>query len=723
MTFAISLIITALLDIFILYLALLVLKKNPRLKINQIFFWLTLSIFLWMIFIFFENEINNVNLASICLQFDFAMGSCIVGFFLLFAVYFPDRDQVLAGWKKILLCLVCGFFALLPFSGWLIGDFSIKNQGIRYEPGSFYDIYSVFMLGMIVWGSYILIRKYFRFTGQKRLQVLYVLISFGLTGLITAVINLFFANNLPIEISRIGIYCFVIFIGSTAYAIIRYHLMDIRVIIQKSLVFTFSLVFISAIYALIIFSVSYLAKGLSLNWLIFSAGLSVLIIIITLPILERKFTKLTDKIFFKAPINYKEALKTLNYIFATEIKFSQLLANTKKILLDTFKLKSVNFYFCNEKKYTSLAAEAKRGILLLKNSKQANYLIKYFTAAKTNHNILIREDLARETLAVKDIMQVKKLLAGLNQLACELIMPIFGQKELLGLICLGSKLDDNPYFTQDIEWLDIIAKQFGLALEMSLVYENLEELVNQRTKELKLANQKLKEISAAKSEFVSVASHQLKTPLSIIRNIFSLLIAGDLGKISKDQADYGQRGLSHSEKLIKLINILLNISRIETGRLNMEISSNNINDLIKERTSAFDSIIKNKKINIKFLLNSKIPPLKFDKNLIAEVIDNLIDNAVKYTPQGQITLITEKIPNAIRFKISDTGLGIAIGQESRLFRRFIRGVEKSKVYIAGTGLGLYFCRRVIEAHDGKIWAESKGVNQGSTFIFDLPIIN
>ncbi|MFA5188706.1 MAG: ATP-binding protein [Patescibacteria group bacterium] len=720
MAFIISLIITVLLDILILYLGLLVFKKNPQGKINQIFFILAFAILSWIVFNFLENEISYLPLAAFFLKLDFSTGPLIVSFFLLFAVYFPDRAEILAIWKKILLAAVCALFAILPFSNLLLNNFTIKNRGIRYEEGSLYEAYAIFLLGMIMWGSYILIKKYLSYTGQKRLQVIYVLVSFGLTGLITAVINLFFSNSLPIEVSRIGIYCFIIFIGSTTYAMVRHHLMDIRVIIQKSLVFTFLLVIISVLYALIVFSVNFIAKGLSLNWLIFSAALTVIILSFTLPVLEKKFTKLTDKIFFKAPIDYKEALKTLSYIFATEIKLPELVKKTRQFLQKTFKIDLVSFYFsASIKKYYRISSADKNKIYFL--PAKGSYLAKYFTSQSSVSKIIARDDLEWQAAADKTKI-ARKMILEMDALKGDLVIAIFGQKELLGIICLGHKLDDNPYFSQDIEWFDIIAKQLGLALETSLLYENLEDLVAERTEQLKQANQKLKQISAAKSEFVSVASHQLKTPLSVIRNIFSLLKDGDLGKVTAKQSDYGQRGFKQSEKLIKLVKMLLNISRIETGRLNLELSKSNLDPIIKEHLPMFETLAKQKKIQIQFSPGLDNRLFNFDKNLIGEVIDNLLDNAIKYTPQGKIIIKSQKIGKLARVSISDTGLGIKPDNLKELFQRFIRGSDKKKIAIAGTGLGLYFCRRVIEVHNGKIWAESPGLDKGAVFIFELPMI-
>lgn len=716
-----SLIFLILIASSVLTLAILVLKKNPLNKVNLVFFILSLSIFFWMIFVFCENAISDSTLASLFLRLDFASGPVMACSFLFLAYYFPERLKPMPDMIKIRSIALSLLFSFFSFGNLIINNLSIKENGIRYDEGPLYLFYSLLLLGFIVWSCALLIGKYFRYKGIKRLQILYILLGLGLSGGFAAIFNLFFANSLSVEVSRLAIYSFIIFIGCTAYAIIRYRLMDIRIIIQKGLIFSLMLLAISAIYSALVF-VANLILGRSGTWsVLISAGISVVIIAFTLPVLENFLKKWTDKIFFKAPIDYRQAVREINELFATEIKLNSLVDQTLKFFKNIFKIEAASFIFCpQEKNAQNFLYHNRSKEKLTPSACSQNQLLQYFIRNKTPNDFVILDDL--EHLADEGRARAidLELIKSLQHQKMFLSFAVNSRRGFLGIVCLGRKKEESPYFQQDLDWFEIIGRQFGMALERALIYENLEVLVADRTVKLREANAKLKQISEAKSEFVSVASHQLKSPLTVVKDIFSLFLSHDLGKITDNQADYSQRGIKQIDKLIELVNMLLNISRIETGRINMDIKKNNLNAVVSERVKEYDLLAKSANLTVKFE-PGEFGAFKFDRNLISEVVGNLIDNAIKYTPKGSLILSTEVKDHLAVFKIKDTGMGISKESMRQLFHRFVRGEDHKKLFIAGTGLGLYFCLRVIQAHGGKIWAESPGVDKGSAFIFELPI--
>jgi signal transduction histidine kinase len=349
-------------------------------------------------------------------------------------------------------------------------------------------------------------------------------------------------------------------------------------------------------------------------------------------------------------------------------------------------------------------------------------LVKYFRKTPNSQQVLLLDDLERE-IDVGSISsrQLTSLIDEMRRLKVSLCVSLIGQDNFLGVLCVGEKKNKDPYFVADLEWLDIVSRQFGLAIERSALYDNLERLVELRTKKLIGVNQQLKQISEAKSEFVSVASHQLRTPLTVINSILSLLVDGDLGDLNVQQVEYVSRSLLQSQKLIKLINQLLSISRIEAGRMNLKIEVSNLNSLIKENVNALKYLAKEKGVQLKMKLALDLPLIHLDRSLISEVLANLIDNSIKYSPKGKIVIQSIYKKGMVRVEISDNGIGLTKEEKTNLFKRFIRGSQQSRLLVSGTGLGLYFARRVIDSHNGTIWAESKGINKGATFIFELPI--
>jgi len=269
----------------------------------------------------------------------------------------------------------------------------------------------------------------------------------------------------------------------------------------------------------------------------------------------------------------------------------------------------------------------------------------------------------------------------------------------------------------------IIMATAGILLIKSVLREVKISEENQKlVKRLQEANKHLTEIDQAKTEFVSVASHQLRTPLSVIKSILSMMIGGDFGKFTDVQKQYLEKSFKHSERLNKLIEILLNVTRIEQGRIELKLEPIQIEDFAKNILEDYKETAEEKGLKIYFE-NSKIllPKVMLDQDQVKEVLTNLIDNAIKYTSKGKIKISAESDNHNIIVKVADTGIGFLASESDEIFQRFSRSKRSRQIYSKGAGLGLYVARKIVEAHKGKIWAESKGANKGSIFSFSLPL--
>lgn len=265
-----------------------------------------------------------------------------------------------------------------------------------------------------------------------------------------------------------------------------------------------------------------------------------------------------------------------------------------------------------------------------------------------------------------------------------------------------------------------------IAIGVWLVNNVIKEIEQQHkleeiTSELKSANARLKKLDQAKTEFLSITSHQLRTPLSAIKGYLSMLDEGDYGKLTNKQAEIIGVLLRNSERLIRLINIFLNISRIESGRLKINKAPNKINKTISDIIKSL--MIEAKQKNIKLDFKPKdLPAIQFDSDKVADVVLNLVDNAIKYTPAGGKVDVKAKVKDKyILVTVKDNGTGIPYDELDSLFEKFKRGSEINKVDTSGVGLGLYIAKKIIQGHGGNIWAESEGYGKGATFKFTLPL--
>ncbi|MCK4473946.1 HAMP domain-containing protein [Candidatus Parcubacteria bacterium] len=229
-------------------------------------------------------------------------------------------------------------------------------------------------------------------------------------------------------------------------------------------------------------------------------------------------------------------------------------------------------------------------------------------------------------------------------------------------------------------------------------------------------------VERLKTEFVSLSAHQLRTPLSGIKWSLKMLLDGDLGKITKNQKNFIEKTYQSNERMINLINGLLNVTKIEEGRYLYKPCFVQFEKVVQSVINSLEQEIKRKKIE--FVFNKpkeKMPKNKVDEEKIKLAINNLIDNAVRYTPsEGKVTISLKYDKKNIEFSIKDTGFGISENQKKRVFTKFFRGDNVMKIDTEGSGLGLFITKNIIEAHGGKIWFESEK-NKGTTFYFTLPI--
>ncbi|TAN57070.1 PAS domain-containing protein [Patescibacteria group bacterium] len=231
-----------------------------------------------------------------------------------------------------------------------------------------------------------------------------------------------------------------------------------------------------------------------------------------------------------------------------------------------------------------------------------------------------------------------------------------------------------------------------------------------------------KEIDTMKSEFVSVASHQLRTPLSAIKWFLEMLIAGDAGAINENQKEFLDRAYESNERMIKLVNDLLNVSRMESGKIKFEPKPTQLGDIFQSVITELTPLTRARNITIQSAFaDTKLPDVFVDPDKIRQVIMNLVSNAIKYTSgRGKIELFYERHPNELVFNIKDNGIGIPKDQQHKVFNKFFRADNVMKVQTEGSGLGLYIGRTIIEASGGRMWFSSQE-NKGTTFSFALPI--
>lgn len=268
---------------------------------------------------------------------------------------------------------------------------------------------------------------------------------------------------------------------------------------------------------------------------------------------------------------------------------------------------------------------------------------------------------------------------------------------------------------------------FGVNLIRSVLKEvqqreRLEQLrlkLEESNIKLEDANERLKGLDKLKTEFLSLASHQLRSPLTAIKGYISMIIEGDYGKINKEAMEIIERVFQSSQNLTKVVEDLLNVSKIEQGGMKYEMAPFSLVNVASNM--AKDLSISAEKKNLKMSFESDDESLCMvngDEGKIRQVVLNLIDNSIKYTKEGSINISVRRVGDKVICAIKDTGMGMTEEIKQSLFQKFSRG-EGARMNTSGSGLGLYLGKEIIVAHKGRIWVDSPGPNKGSTFSVEL----
>ncbi len=293
---------------------------------------------------------------------------------------------------------------------------------------------------------------------------------------------------------------------------------------------------------------------------------------------------------------------------------------------------------------------------------------------------------------------------------------------IVALIYIIFSSDKKEFLIRALFFISIILISFFLKKSFDKEIEQKEKIA-MFVKKLKQTNKKLEEIDRNKTEFISLASHQLRTPVTSIKGFISLANEGIYGELDNNAKKILKDIDLSADRLTKLIENLLNISRMEMGKLKYSIGLYSICDILKELSRDFYAVAKEKgiKFRLKCFKDIKNKKIGLDKEKIKDVLSNLIDNAFKYTEKGLVSVNVFQKERSIRIEVKDTGIGIEAKDMPIIFDKFRRGSESSNYNTSGLGIGIYLAKHIVEFHKGKIWAESKGKNKGSKFIVELPL--
>ncbi len=316
---------------------------------------------------------------------------------------------------------------------------------------------------------------------------------------------------------------------------------------------------------------------------------------------------------------------------------------------------------------------------------------------------------------------IRLVLSGYAQITT--LLTAVNQGEIFKYITKPWKLEEEfkSVVRQAIDYYNLQDERDSLIEKLKQAHDELEKKVEERTMELKIANEQLKKHERMETEFVMTIAHELRTPMTILKNIISNILAGVTGRTSKKQRENLEIANNEMNRLAKIINDFLDISKIEAGKINLKPTRIVIQSVVANTVKFLTPLADDKSIELKTLMPEEELFVNADPDKLAQVLNNLVENAVKFTPDcgGRIVIRVKDLDTEIEVDIEDNGRGIEADDIGRVFNRFVQ-VEK---YIGpgehGTGLGLSITKELVELHGGQIWVENAPTG-GANFCFVLP---
>lgn len=328
------------------------------------------------------------------------------------------------------------------------------------------------------------------------------------------------------------------------------------------------------------------------------------------------------------------------------------------------------------------------------------------------------------TRSLHDEAETRRLLKGYR---IDFTMPLIRGDEIIGFLFLGPR-ETGVYTAYDIGLVFDIKHELAIAVQNAASLEAVKELnahlqqrIDSATDELRTSNEQLRGLDAAKDEFVSMASHQLRTPLTSVKGYISMVLEGDAGKITKLQKQFLREALTSSERMVHLINDFLNVSRVQTGKFMIERRSIDLSKVARQEVRALQTTAEARELKLRLEAPDTPVVIDADEGKLRQVMMNFIDNALYYSrPDTEIIVRLEVANRKVTFEVIDKGIGVPARQQAKLFTKFFRADNARTQRPDGTGVGLYLAKMVVDGHDGKIIFSSKE-GEGSTFGFTLPL--
>lgn len=711
----IYLLIDVLIIVLLLGLGVVVSLKDKSAQSSRTFLFFVISVSAWIISNYISNDLQqSAEVAKLANYVVFSSSYFAIYFLLRFSIVLTEyvyAERILRYTKYPLVLIGLSGCTPLVVKGVEVQD---KVYAVVFGPAV--GIYAAGLLFALAAVPLVLGIGQGRTRGSHHDRIRTLLFSYVLFVPLLVIVQFI----LPVAtgwfgLTNIGV---LLMLGVTYgfySAVVRHHLFDLRSFIVRSVAYVLSLGIVSLLYGIASYYLASVVIVQSSTTLHFIANTCLIILIIfSYQPLKNIFRRLTNKLFYQDIYDGEALLVQLNQLLVVTTDMKSFLTKTAQLLVKTMCIE-----YCRISIYIDDVQSKVRSYGSFVHEVNNTDLSKIEDYIKHSHeHIVITERLSSKYQAVKDILIANNIAAIL------LLASTNDSDDRIGYMLLGAKKSGYSYYDNDCMVLETIAGQLAIATQNALNFEKIQEFnrtlqqkVEEETKKLRVTNEKLKKMDEAKDEFISMASHQLRTPLTSVKGYVSMVLDGDVGPITDQQRQLLKQSFLSSERMANLISDLLNLSRINTGKFVMELVPIDLRQIIATELEQLRDTAESKGLSITYKAPETFPTLTLDENKMHQVVMNLVDNAIYYTHEGgTITLTLTETPTAVEFRVTDTGIGVPRDDQRHLFSKMYRAENARRARPDGTGLGLFMVKKVVVAQGGAILFDSVE-GKGSTFGF------
>lgn len=685
------------LTICYLFLAGMVFYGNLRRTANVIFGLIAACFAFWSLgMALFVGGLNESTIRLGASLF-YVAATCFAPLLFIFTLSYPCERRVdwRLGFAPVAVAAVT-VALVLAYPDFIIEQIYYDSSGWNFEVNQAgYLIFAIpFVANFLAAVAVDLRRRLQRMTKHQSRQVYYMLgiVATSIPGFVVDLILPYFGNYRWIWI---GPLCSIIFLVATLYSMARYKMLRIRAFLVRSVTYILLVLTLAILYSVVFFGLSQVfvpqAASQSPDYFLLNMGVALLAAFVFQP-LKRFFDRYAEKILYRRNYDPQQVIDTLTKLAVRSSDIDTLLESYLRAFSEIFHPSFVAVVFADKYHKTQVFGRRKAEWLTYEN--------------------LAKIDRESPSLPHKIALIIELRVSSQN----------------IGFFVIGEGKDTREFREKDTKFFGVLANELSIALlnmfrleEIRRFAGTLEREVNDATSRLRRTNEQLRSLDATKDEFVSMASHQLRTPLTSVKGYLSMVLEGDAGEITAPQRQLLQEAFTSSERMVHLIGDFLNVSRLQTGKFIIDRTQVDLAQLVAEEVANVSQVATAHKVVVKYRKPARFPLLYLDENKVRQVVMNLIDNAIYYSPDADSVRVKLSVEDGDAvLRVIDKGMGVSDDAKKRLFTKFFRADNARKQRPDGTGIGLFLAKKVIDGHGGSLIFESK-FGKGSTFGFRLPI--